>query len=77
MQSENGNLGTEPELDAWIVEDLTKSGLKPELFAVEPLKNEEELKERLGFTAIKDESGNWVKIIDIGAYWISYPNVPG
>jgi hypothetical protein len=61
----------------WIIDDLAKSGLILDVFPVEPLRSEAELRERLGFTAIKDKSGNWIKIIDIGGYWIPYPNVQG
>jgi len=60
----------------WIREDLEKSGLTNEDFNIEPLKSESELKERLGFTSIQDNTGNWVKIIDVGGYWIPYPNRP-
>ncbi|MGE5443209.1 MAG: DUF3854 domain-containing protein [Ignavibacteriales bacterium] len=60
-----------------MIEDLAKSGLPPDKFIIEPLKTEAELEERLGFTALTDHKGNWIKIIDIGGYWISYPNVPG
>jgi len=63
-------------IDLWILEDLKKSGLDIENFPVEPLKSESELKERLGFTSIEDKAGNWVNIIEIGGYWIPYPNVP-
>lgn len=65
------------QFDDWIMEDLAKSGLTPETINVELLLSEQQLQERLGFTAIKDKSGNWIKIYGIGAYWIPYPNVPG
>lgn len=75
---ESSNVGdATSEFDKWIIKDLAKSGLTPENFTVEPLRSGAEPKERLGFTAVKDELGNWVKIIDIGGYWIPYPNVPG
>ncbi|MGE5446214.1 MAG: DUF3854 domain-containing protein [Ignavibacteriales bacterium] len=61
----------------WIKDDLEKSGLTVDVFPVEPLRSETELQERLGFTVIQDELGNWIKIIGIGGYWIPYPNVPG
>lgn len=54
----------------WIVEDLIRSGLTLESFTVEPLQSEQQLVERLGFRQIGD-----TKIIDVGAYWIPYPNV--
>jgi uncharacterized protein DUF3854 len=68
---------TEPGLDSWIIEDLNKSGLTSANFSVEPLRSEKELKERLGVTRIKGKSGKLHRIIDIGGYWIPYPNIPG
>ncbi len=59
----------------WILEDLAKSGLTPENFAIEPIVDEKQIKERLGFSTIKDNDENWVKILDVGGYWIKYPNV--
>ena len=56
----------------WMVLDLRNSGLSPEEFKIEPLKDERELKERLGFTKI----GN-TKIIDVSGYWMPYPNAHG
>jgi len=56
----------------WVLEDLTMSGLNREQFHIELLKNEDKLKERLGF----DKLGV-TKIIDVGGYWIPYPNIPG
>ncbi len=61
----------------WIQKDLQKSGLSTENFTIEPLKREAELMERLGFSAIKDISGNWIKLIELDAYWIPYPNALG
>jgi len=40
-----------------ILNDLKKSGLRPEDFAIEPLRSEEELIDRLGFTQIRE----WLK----------------
>jgi len=62
-------------LENWILEDLAKSGLTPENFAIEPIIDEKQIKERLGFSMIKDDNGNWVKIFDVGGYWVKYPNV--
>jgi len=56
----------------WVLEDLNKSGLTVHNFTIEPLRNENELKERLGFPVF-----GAIKIIDVGGYWISYPNAPG
>lgn len=61
-----------PGFDDWIIEDLTKSGLTPTDFTVEPLRSEAELKERLGFTLL-----GTTPIISVGGYWVAYPNVPG
>ena len=56
----------------WVLEDLRKSGLTVHNFTIEPLRNENELKERLGFPvfgAIKigrriyfdpDEISSWI-----------------
>lgn len=55
----------------WIISDLTKSGLTPEDFRVEPLRSEAELRERLGFTQVGD-----VRLLDVGGYWLPYPNAP-
>ena len=57
-------------LDAWILKDIENSGLDLSNFPVEPLKNEDELRERLGFTKVGP-----FKIIGIGGYWISYPGL--
>ena len=57
-------------LSAWILEDLKKSGLTPEDFPVIPLENERQLYNILGFTMI----GN-TRILDVGGYFIPYPNV--
>lgn len=54
----------------WMIDDLAKSGLTFEDFPVVPLESEEQLKRYLGFTNI----GN-VPIIDVGGYFIPYPNV--
>ena len=59
-------------LDTWILKDIENSGLTLENFPLEPLKNEDELKERLGFIKIGEK-----KIIEIGGYWIPYPGVEG
>ncbi|MGE5445247.1 MAG: hypothetical protein ACM3SR_11715 [Ignavibacteriales bacterium] len=59
------------QFDDWDIKDLADSGLTPENFTVDPLRSEAELEARLGFTSI----GN-ISIIDIGGYWIPYPNVP-
>ncbi len=56
----------------WVMEDITMSGLNREQFHIEPLNNEDKLIERLGF----DKLGV-TKIIDVGGYWIPYPNVIG
>ncbi|MAT40551.1 MAG: hypothetical protein CL946_13220, partial [Ectothiorhodospiraceae bacterium] len=56
----------------WIIQDLKASGLSPLDFPVEPLTSESELEERLGRTTF-----NGVRLIEIGGYWIPYPNVPG
>ncbi|MCH7535648.1 MAG: DUF3854 domain-containing protein, partial [Bacteroidetes bacterium] len=63
--------------DSWIIEDLKKSGLNPDNILIEPLTSEAELRERLGFTKIKDNLGNSIEIMDVGGYWISYPNARG
>jgi uncharacterized protein DUF3854 len=68
---------SDSEFSAWIIEDLNKSGLTPANFIIEPLRSELELKERLGFTRIKDKSEKVHRIIDIGGYWIPYPNIQG
>lgn len=61
----------------WVFSDLQKSGLTPENFEIEPAKNEVELIERLGFSSIKDNSGNEIKLSEHSGYWIPYPNAPG
>lgn len=76
MTQQTKNPG-KPQLEEWALKDLAKSGLTVDFFPVEPLQSEAELQERLGFTVIQDEPGNWVKIVDISGYWIPYPNVPG
>jgi len=70
------NYRKQQRIDSWIIEDLAKSGLNSDNFLIEPLTSETELKERLGFTSIQDKAENWVKIIEIGGYWIPYPNSP-
>lgn len=77
MTQQMKNPNAQPVPDDWIDEDLANSGLTREMFAVQPLQREAELQDRLGFTTIQDKDGNWIKIIDIGGYWIPYPNVPG
>ncbi len=69
--------GGQSGLDTWMIEDLEMSGLTPDKFTIEPLKTELELETRLGITDITHKDGNQIKIIDIGGYWIPYPNVPG
>ena len=59
-------------LAQWIIDDLDKSGLSVDYFGIDVLTSETELKDRLGFTHIGKES-----ILEVGGYWISYPNVPG
>jgi len=59
------------QIPEWIGNDLKKSGLKPEDFAIEPLQSKEELIDRLGFAHIDGNS-----ILRIGGYWIPYPNAP-
>jgi uncharacterized protein DUF3854 len=68
-------LGSSQPLD-WIVKDLKKSGLSIENFSIEVLSNVREPKERLGFSGIEDKSGDRIRFIDQGAYWILYPNAP-
>ncbi len=65
---------TQSKLDDWIIEALKKSGLVPEVFPVEPLRNERELQERLGFKTLVNKNNKEVRIIDIGGFWIKYPN---
>lgn len=60
----------------WINKDLEKSGLAPENFHIEELNDILELRARLGFSALPDISGNRVKLIEHGGYWILYPNAP-
>ncbi|HEX3035421.1 MAG TPA: DUF3854 domain-containing protein, partial [Thermodesulfobacteriota bacterium] len=56
--------------DGWIIADIKKSGLAPDNFTADPLRDEEELKRRLGFTQISN-----IPIMSVGGYWIPYPNV--
>lgn len=56
----------------FIQQDLAKSGLPLESFPVTPLSSEIELMDRLGFKFIGEK-----RIMDIGGYWIPFPNVPG
>jgi len=56
----------------WIKTDLGKSGLDYADIHVMPLRNEEELNDNLGYLTMHDE-----RIIDVGGYWIPYPNVHG
>ena len=56
----------------WITRDLRASGLSLQDFPVEPLTSESELEERLG-----RKTFNGVRLIEVGGYWIPYPNVPG
>jgi len=60
-----------PLLD-WMVLDLRNSGLSPEEFKIELLKDERELKERLGFTTFPG-----IPLISVSGYWIKYPKVEG
>ncbi|MGE5446103.1 MAG: DUF3854 domain-containing protein [Ignavibacteriales bacterium] len=60
------------QFEDWITKDLSKSGLTPDDFIIEPLRYESELLNRLGFKFIENE-----RIFNIGGYWIRYPNVPG
>lgn len=62
----------QPGLDGWMSEDLQRSGLTEGNFTMEPLESDEQLSGRLGFTRIGD-----TRIMDVGSYWIPYPNVPG
>ena len=55
--------------DSWIIKDLEKSGLTLEDFPVIPLESEEQLEQYLGFPSIDS-----VRIIDVGGYFIQYPN---
>jgi len=59
-------------LAQWIIDDLDKSGLTVDYFGIDVLTSETELKDRLGFTHIGKES-----ILEVGGYWVPYPNVPG
>lgn len=61
----------------WVIEDLKRSGLTPEILHIEPVKNDVELMERLGFSSIKDKSGNRIKLLEHGGYWVPYPSAPG
>lgn len=61
----------------WIHIDLELSGLKSEDFNYEVPKDVYELKERLGFCSLRDKSNNTVWLMDLGGYWIPYPNNPG
>jgi len=63
-------------LPNWINEDVENSGLTQENFHIEVLKDILELRARLGFSALPDISGNRVKLIEHGGYWILYPNAP-
>lgn len=63
-------------LPNWINEDLEKSGLAPDNFHIEVIKDVFELRERLGFSAIEDNLGKRIKLIENGGYWITYPNAP-
>lgn len=58
------------------LKDLEKSGLTLDTFTIEVLSNVRELRERLGFSGIEDKSGNRIRFIDQGVYWIPYPNDP-
>ncbi len=69
--TESANTYKPYEESSWIHDDLEKSGLTTKDFTIEPLKNKNELVERLGF----DKLGV-TKIIDVGGYWIPYPNFP-
>jgi len=60
------------QIPDWILEDLTKSGLNPENFPIEPLRSKDELMDRLGFSKI-----GGTEIMDMGGYWIPYPNISG
>ncbi|MFI5322874.1 MAG: DUF3854 domain-containing protein [Thermodesulfobacteriota bacterium] len=59
-------------IPTWVHDDLQKSGLSLEDFPVSLLRNENELKEHLGFTII-----DGTQILDVGGYLIGYPNKPG
>jgi putative DNA primase/helicase len=58
-----------PQLPNWIVEDLVKSGLEPTGFPVIPLASDEQAHQLLGFTEL-----DGVRLVDIGGYFIPYPN---
>lgn len=59
-------------IEKFIQEDLRKSGLTLKDFPVTPLLGEDELLNRLGFKFVGEK-----RIIDIGGYWIEFPNEPG
>lgn len=59
------------QIEEFMQEDLAKSGLTRDNFKVEPLRDEQELRDRLGFVSI-----NGTCIMDIGGYWIQFPNEP-
>ena len=56
----------------WIIDDLAKSGLTLEDFPVILLQDDAKLFSILGFTEFEDR-----KILEVGGYFIPYPNVPG
>ncbi len=79
MKAQRKSLVVKPkpsQLLDWMVLDLEKSGLTIDNFYIELLESEAQIEERLGFSAIMDKSGNWIKLIELGGYWIPYPNHP-
>lgn len=79
MSSQEEGLIEKPNLSQlpdWIISDLDKSGLTPDNFRIELLKDMPEIKKRLGFYTIKDISGKYVKFRENDGYWIPYPNAP-
>lgn len=66
----NSNIFKNSIYPEWVLEDLKKSGLNTENFSIVLLENEDQLKKELGYKTIGGKP-----IIDIGGYFIIYPNV--
>ena len=66
------NPTSRPSSPTFVFADLQKSGLTMEDFFIEFIKDEAQIRQRLGFTSF-----GGTPILPSAAYWISYPNKPG
>jgi len=60
-----------PQIPEWIIVDLKRSGLAPDDIDVEPLHSKNQLESLLGYSMFNGKS-----ILEVGGYFIPYPNAP-